>query len=158
MFGVSRNFWKEDEKTRFLPIFCSASCHVGEEMGNAYLQSATAVPVSASLQHILSMIMNSQKMPAFKSGLAASLIPVLRSVTPLLFLTYKTVQLTVQPFVPSLSFLTKRFGLRWPSSGDLTLLKLLYCTEYQLLTSHALWCFIICNVLIYQITLWFIFC
>jgi hypothetical protein len=47
---------------------------------------------------------------------------------------------TMQPFIPSLSPFTTCFGLNQPSSGAHTLLKLLYCTEYQLFTSHRELC------------------
>jgi hypothetical protein len=43
-------------------------------------------------------------------------------------------------YFPSLS---TRIGPKWPSSGVFTLLKLLYCPEYHLLTTHALWCFML---------------
>jgi hypothetical protein len=66
----------------------------------------------------------------------------------LLHFTLNNTFVTVQPFILSLSFFTTCFGPSWPSSGVFTLLKLLYCTECQLLTSHALWCFIIFTVLI----------
>jgi hypothetical protein len=51
--------------------------------------------------------------------------------------THDNTSVTKQLFILWLSLFTC-FGLNRPSSGVFTLLKLLYCTEYHLFTSHAL--------------------
>jgi hypothetical protein len=53
---------------------------------------------------------------------------VFKHLVALLHFTYNNISVTMEPFIPSFSFLTTCFGLSWPS-GVFSLLKLLYCIE-----------------------------